>query len=134
PSEVVVDGRSPAIVWTPEKRNRLRIFKLIAAEFELVVNELAPYDGARRPWARHRVDLDYALKVVRDFPGIAFDEWIKIWLYELPDSGAHKVNARKKATVALSRLFREGKVEKRYDAAGNLVLWIAGTAPKDVAP
>jgi hypothetical protein len=130
PSEIVVDGRSPAIIWSAEKRNDLRIFKLIAEKFGLVVQELAPHDDARRSWARLRVDLDYALKVIRDFPGISFDEWAKTWLYELPDSSAHRSNARKKATVALSRLFRDGRVEKRYDGEGNLVLWVAGAAPK----
>jgi hypothetical protein len=134
PSEVVVAGRSPSINWNRERRNDFNKLAALAAKFDLLVQELAPVDGARRPWTRKRVDLEYAERTIWDRPGIRFDDWAAELYPAVPANPETTRAARSRAKVALSKLFLDGRIEKRYDAEGFLLLYRAGTAPKEGKP
>lgn len=127
-----VEGRADVHTWTREKRNDFRILTQLAAKFDLQVVETNLLDlgaDARRKWDHKRVDLDYALATIKDLPGMLFDDWAKLWLVGMPETTPAVKAVRRKAAVALSRLYSDGAVEKRYDAEGRLILYAFGSAP-----
>jgi len=132
PSQIFVEGRTVVLVWPPDKRARFLRLRDALNEFGLHLHETDVPDGSnlRRKWDYRRVDLLTALAHVHDNPGILFDDWAKLWCQGGQQSDAGYKEARKKAMVALSKLFNDGKVEKRKRPEdGRLILYPIGGMP-----
>lgn len=125
PCDIFVEGISRINYWDQPLRNDYDKFCALATKFRFFVQE-RPVDNnerARRVWTRKRVALDLAFAAIRDKPGILFDEWSLRWLNGSPDVPVTRIEARRKAAVGLSRLVAKGRIEKRYDDNGNLMLF-----------
>lgn len=125
-SYVFVEGRTVVGPWTAELRADLARLTKLALRFGLVVQEVehvSDKQQIRRSWTRKRIDLDIAFAAIEDEPGISFDKWaVETYLQNEPRNPTTIAAARQKATVALSRLYRDGRVEKSYDGEGNMLL------------
>lgn len=133
-SSFSVEGRADVGFWSDPRRADFRRLGELAASFGLQVVEtnLAGIgDRPRRVWDHKRVDLDHVLAMIKDIPGILFDDWLKIYLAGVPETPPSLAAARKKAQVALHRLYHDGKVDKRYADDGRLILYPFGKAPAD---
>lgn len=127
PSTIFVAGRIDVLIWTPEKRtwfNRMSEYATLLGFVPQEVDFQEP--RARRTWSMKRTPLDVCLDVIRKVPGITFDDWAKECYPPLAEGGVGERAARKTAQVALSTLYRDGVVEKRYSATGNLHLFVVG--------
>lgn len=134
PFEIIVEGRSPAIVWTRERINDYNLLRDLAKKFGLSVVELDPIDFARRDYTTKRVFRDTAYEVIVAYPGIKFEDWAKR-LYGKDATTAIEMRApRNRARVTLSLLYRDGAVVKRYNDDGELILYATAAAPKKVMP
>lgn len=132
PSTVFVEGRANVTYWSEELQADWSVLSRLAAKFGLAAHSVAPRDDGkvRRAWSHVRVDLDVAYKYITSEPGLLFDDWAeKVWLKHDP-RGANFVTrkaARRKALVALSRLYLDGRVVKRQDSEdGRMTLWPFG--------
>ena len=139
-SAFFVEGRAEVYEWTGPKRVMFTRLCSAAEFFGLVVREGGvDTKSPRRSWTRNRVSFDYALATVADVPGIRFDEWVKLWIpprFSKPVEGQGPVppqvvsGARAKAAVALSKLYNQGLIVKRYDDEGNMLLYTPKNLPK----
>lgn len=132
PSAIFVEGRAYVVHWPDALRRRFKAFCDFAAEIGLTVHEVDPGAGPRprKTWSYERVSLEDAFLDIKFRPGIPFEEWAQIYLPREAVGDPAKKAARQKARVALSRLYHEGRVEKRYRGEdGALVLYEAGKAP-----
>lgn len=134
-SEIWVEGRYSTSIWNQKTRTLFNELRAAAAALGLVVQESVfteNPDQKRRAWGGVRVDLPSALDEIKWTPGITFEEWSKLFAQGLPESPTVKAYARKKAQVALSRLWNDLKVAKRYDPeTRELILYEYGKAPPD---
>lgn len=135
PSSFLVEGRVDVVAWTSERRTRFNDLLKIADFFGLVVQEFDPsLEAPRRSWTRKRASLDDMEVLIERTPGIRFDAWVEGFLLGSPKGDLLLAAARKRATQALSRLYADHRVVKRYDEDGNLILYVPEHAPKkDVA-
>ena len=85
----------------------------------------------RRAWSSSRVSLEAAFDIITAAPGITFDNWASR-AYPVHSTAPLPLRraARQKARIALSRLSREGRIEKRYSLSGKMLLYVAGAVPK----
>lgn len=131
PSAFFVEGRAYVTFWATEKRAKFNRFVELAKEFGLVVHEVDPSaEAPRRTWTRKRFDLELMRLAIKDAPGILFDDWCLLYLEGSPDNAPTRAAARRKAAMALSRLYVEGKVAKAYASDGRLILYLPEDAPK----
>lgn len=139
-SQIEVSGRSPTISWgDAAKRRRFGTFLQLAAEFGLVVHELDPEAGPnpRKKWSEHRVKVDDALDRIKraGAKGLPFATFVEE-VY-LPNPGAEVVPpllltaARSRAKVAVSRLYADGAISKRYADDGKLIIVVTKMAYKE---
>lgn len=135
PSSFVIDGRADVPAWSPERRTKFTELSRLAEGFGLVVNEFSPTAvKPRKAWTRKRADLDAMEILIEKTPGLRFDDWVRAFLLGAdPNNALLLANARKRAAVALSRLYGDGRVVKRYDSEGNLLLYVPELAPKEGA-
>lgn len=132
PSSFLCEGRVDVPAWTSERRTRFTELLHIADFFGFVVHEFDVEEaGVRRVWARKRASLDAMELLIEKTPGIAFDKWVEAFLLGGPKTDILLAAARKRAAVMLSRLYKDRKVVKRYDADGNLLLYVPEHAPEN---
>lgn len=131
PSAIFVDGRAYVTAWSPERRTKFNDLSRLAEYFGLVVHEVDPsVERPRRAWTRKRADLDAMELLIEKTPGIAFDKWVEAFLLGGPNTPPLLAAARKRATQALSRLYHDDRIIKRYDTDGNLILYVPEHAPE----
>jgi len=126
---VFVDGRTIVQYWGAAKRRAFGKLIELANQFDLHVHEVPVPDGGRvkKKWTHKRVDMTIALATIHDNPGMFFDDWSKLWMDGAQVTTLLRKEARKKAQIALSKLFLDGKVEKRRNAEdGRLMLFPIG--------
>lgn len=133
PSAIFIEGRAYIAAWSPERRSKFNDLSRLAEYFGLVVHEVDPsVERPRRVWTRKRADLDTMELLIEKTPGITFDKWVEAFLLGGPNTPLLLAAARKRATQALSRLYHDDRIIKRYDGDGNLILYVPEHAPEAV--
>lgn len=127
---IFVEGRTVVQYWGATKRRAFAKLIDLANQFDLHVHEVPIPEGGRvkKRWTHQRVDMDVALATIHDSPGILFDDWCKLWEVGDQVTSLLRKEARKKAQIALSKLFLDGRVEKlKRDEDGRLTLFPIGS-------
>jgi len=128
PSTIFVEGRADVLIWTPEKRTRYNELCRAAEYFGMITHEVDFQETrGRKTWAAGRKPLEDCFDEIAANPGISFDEWAAICYPPIANGATAARAAKQNAHIALSRLNRDARIEKRYGANGTMYLYVIGS-------